>query len=564
MKKFVTLLATLALVFLTAVSYGQDNLEFIINAPAPGGIIEVGPPAADFGGNLAPGESITGDLAMVEAQNAATDTLAQQGCDSLLNGMDVEGKIALIRRGSCFFSDKVWYAQQAGAIAAVICNSNPGEGVITMGSGGDFAGLAEIPSGFISYEDCEVLIQELGAGGSGNITMRVPAFFGDIVAYSYHTPESQIIPLDEISVTIVNADANDASDVVVTADITAPGGGVETLTRTIETLTAGADSAVVFDVYTPVEQGQYTVVFSNNINNDIITSGFVVTEDIFAVDNGDPSNFAGPSDAQFATGDFYRYHVGGLVLTGEQEAKAVSASFGIANGADFFLNDPAFDFIDVVLYNADADGDGTIDFAASGASFADLQAIALGQYIVTGNETTGEDLIMVDLIPLSGSEITLDPNGAYYITIQYNGQADVATIAPAFYTSSDVGYLNFPTTPLVLDQLYTGWAGEIVAVRLHIDTTTDVDDVTLTDDKIEVTPNPATDFVNVVLDLEAVSEEIVIDVMNYEGKIVETLNFDNIKSQTLDIDVTDYTSGYYFFSVKTDEGYKTTPVYIVK
>ena len=562
MKKFVTLLATLALVFVTAASFAQDNLEFFINTPAPGGLIEVGPPAADFGGNLAPGESITGDLAMVEAQNAANDTIAQMGCDSLLNGMDVMGKIALIRRGECFFSDKVWYAQQQGAIAAVICNSNPGEGVITMGSGGDFAGLAEIPSGFISYEDCEILIQELGAGGTGNITMRVPAFFGNISSYSYHTPQSQIIPIDIMEVTVVNADANDASDVVVTADITDPMGGVTTSTREIETLLAGADSTVVFDIYTPVDLGQYTVVYSNNINNDIITDGFVITEDVFAVDNGDPSNFAGPSDAQFATADAYRYHVGGLVLTGDNPGKAISCSFGIANGADFFLGDPAYDFIDVVLYNADADGDNVLDWAASGASFSDLQAIALGQYTVTGTETADDPLIMVDLFSLSGGDIELDPNGAYYISIQYNGQADVATIAPAFMSSGDVGYVPFPTTPLVLDQLYTGWAGEIVAVRLHLDLTSNVNEELLTEDKIDVSPNPASDFVNVVLDLEETSDEVVIDVMNYEGKIVETLNFDNIKSQTLSIDVTKYTTGYYFFSVKTAEGWKNTPVYI--
>lgn len=558
MKKFVTLLATLALVFLSVATFAQDNLEIYVN----GTLVEAGPPAADFGGNLAAGESISGELAIVEAANAANDTLAQQGCDSLINPMEIEGKIAVIRRGSCFFSDKVWYAQQAGAIAAIICNANPGEGVITMGSGGDFAGLAEIPSGMISFEDCETILQDLANGTPVDVSMRVPAFYGAINSYSYHTPQSQIIPIDNIQVNIVNADANDASDVVVTCDITAPGGDVTTLTAEIETLLAGADSTVTFDIYTPVEQGQYTVVYTNNINNDIITDGFVITEDIFAVDNGTLSGFAGPSDAQFATNDAYRYHIGGLVLMSENPGKAVAASFGIANGADVFLGDPAFDFIDVVLYNGDANGDGTLDWAASGASFSDLQAIALGQYTITGNETADDPLIMVDLFSLSGGDIELDANGAYYISIQYNGQADVATVAPAFVSGGDVGYLNFPTTPLVLEQLYSGWAGEIVAVRLHLDTTTGVDEELLTEDKIEVMPNPASDFVNITLDLEATSEEVVIDVLNYEGKVVETMNFDNIKSQTLNIDVTKYTTGYYFFSVKTAEGWKNTPVYI--
>ena len=73
-----------------------------------------------------------------------------------------------------------------------------------MGAGGDFLGLAEIPSGFISYEDCEILIQELGNGGTANITMSVPAFDAPVASYSYHTPQSQIIPLEDMQVTLFN------------------------------------------------------------------------------------------------------------------------------------------------------------------------------------------------------------------------------------------------------------------------------------------------------------------------------------------------------------------------
>ena len=568
MKKFVTLFATMALVFLTVASYGQENLECIINSPAPGGLIEVGPPADDFGGNLAPGESVTGDLAMVMSDDP-NDTIAQQGCFELINPDEVAGKIALIRRGNCFFSDKVYHAEQAGAIAAVICNNTPGDGVITMGSGGDFAGLATIPSGFISYEDCEILIQEIAAGGDANLTLRVPAFFGNISSYSYHTPQSQILDIDIMEVTVVNADANDANDVVVTADITAPGGAVTTLSESIDVLAAGADSTVTFEVYTPDALGQYTVVFSNNINNDIITDGFVITDDFFAADNGNINGNAGPSDAQFATNESYRYHYGNLCLMGEGDGTtqwyATHASFGIANGADVFLGNPDFDFLDVILYDADEDQDGNLDWADSNAAFSDLKAIGLGQYTITGTETADDELIVSELFPTSvGSDyVELNADGAYYISIQYNGQSGVATVAPAFLSTAGVNYLNFPTTPLYLEQLYTGWAGETVVCRLHIDNTLGTNNPTvLTEDKIEVAPNPASDFVNLTLSLDNTSEEVILDVLNYDGKVVETITYDNVKEQTLEVDVTNYPTGYYFFSVKTAEGWKNSPVYI--
>ena len=66
---------------------------------------------------------------------------------------------------------------------------------------------------------------------------------------------------------------------------------------------------------------------------------------------------AGPSEAQFATNNSFRYHVGSLHLVGDQPAVASHISFSIANAPDFYIGDPNFDFLTVVLYNGDADGD---------------------------------------------------------------------------------------------------------------------------------------------------------------------------------------------------------------
>ncbi len=91
----------------------------INSPPSIAGFYRVG--TANFGPPLAdPG--VTADIA--EARDAsAQPTLA---CNALVNPGEVDGKIALIDRGECFFTEKVRHAQDAGAIGVIIVNDQPG------------------------------------------------------------------------------------------------------------------------------------------------------------------------------------------------------------------------------------------------------------------------------------------------------------------------------------------------------------------------------------------------------------------------------------------------------
>ncbi len=79
-------------------------------------------------------------------------TVTEGGTNTLCNDEpitgDLTGKIALISRGGCYFSDKVWNAQQAGAIAAIIYN-NRGDGLINMSPGSHEGDTFTIPGAFI-------------------------------------------------------------------------------------------------------------------------------------------------------------------------------------------------------------------------------------------------------------------------------------------------------------------------------------------------------------------------------------------------------------------------------
>lgn len=106
------------------------------------------------------GDVIIGDLLLID--DGAEEN--SNGCEPAIN--DLTGFIALIDRGACAFVDKANNAQNAGAIAMVVCNNLPGDG--TFGMGGDDPNIT-IPCVMASYEDCQTIRAELGSGVSVEI-----------------------------------------------------------------------------------------------------------------------------------------------------------------------------------------------------------------------------------------------------------------------------------------------------------------------------------------------------------------------------------------------------------
>lgn len=98
------------------------------------------------------------------------------GCVDFTN--DLTGKIALITRGTCEFGVKVLNAENAGAIAAIICNDAAlGEdrgGTITMGAGA-VGNTVTIPNVFLSLENCIPLRMALENGDSVSVTLQATA-----------------------------------------------------------------------------------------------------------------------------------------------------------------------------------------------------------------------------------------------------------------------------------------------------------------------------------------------------------------------------------------------------
>lgn len=82
-------------------------------------------------------------------------------CSDIVNVDEVTGNIALVDRGECFFKEKTYNVEAAGAIALVICNFE--ESVVGMGDVNDVSDVT-IPTLMLKNSDCRLLRQFLNAG----------------------------------------------------------------------------------------------------------------------------------------------------------------------------------------------------------------------------------------------------------------------------------------------------------------------------------------------------------------------------------------------------------------
>jgi len=130
-----------------AEQYAAGRLSVVSPPPVPENMVGLPYGVAGFGPPLPIGATL-GPYGISAAAELAPDNVT--GCEPFEPGL-FEGRAALISRGACFFSTKVYYAQEAGAVLAVIHNNaDGGDAVMDMGAG-DFADEVIIPSVFVGY-----------------------------------------------------------------------------------------------------------------------------------------------------------------------------------------------------------------------------------------------------------------------------------------------------------------------------------------------------------------------------------------------------------------------------
>lgn len=489
---------------------------------------------------------------------------------------DVVGKIALIRKGGCFFSQKIWNAQDAGAIGAIICQDQPDDGwnggLVNM-AGADSADLVTIPSIFITYEDCQFITAAIDNGIFNAASFRVSSFYNSLGPYAYSTPQNQIRLLEDIAVTIRNSDPTNAvSNIDVSVEIMDPNGEVSSYTETVDMIEASTSLIVEFDDYLPSILGEYKMTYSNTLTDEVIEEIFEITDCTWQMDENQSIysvqlNF--PWDVN------WRYHVGNTYLTGSQESIATSATFMLENAWEISPLNPSYDpdasVLQIKLYDLDPNGDGVGPVGVE-SDYSTFQEVASSEYVVTGFEEPFEE-ITVDF----ENTPTLKANGQYALVCQYEGTS-FSPLSPDFgFTSSGRQYpylgtfhwieqwtiFQEPAGQLDLE----GWPeGHRPVIRLiQEDCTLNVG--ILDKPKIPaffIYPNPSNDVVNLELDLHSMVNEVRVEIVDVMGNLISTKFLSNIQNEVTQIDVSTLSTGTYFMSVVTPEGVRSEKFIIAK
>jgi hypothetical protein len=120
------------------------------------------------GGHHATGHALFGSTKFGLPHTPVVIANPLSGCKgpALANGglvkNSMKGKIALIRRGTCYFSDKVEAAQKAGAVGVIIYNNVAGS--VTMAAKPGYIGNVKIPSVFIQKKEGDDLYNSVKKG----------------------------------------------------------------------------------------------------------------------------------------------------------------------------------------------------------------------------------------------------------------------------------------------------------------------------------------------------------------------------------------------------------------
>jgi subtilisin family serine protease len=137
------------------------NFEEAIDVTAPDNLIQqMAMKEASFTPQLRDREPVTGELRLVDdGQSFLTDGSPgsiRDACEPLQNEADFSGRIAVIQRGGCDFDVKINRVEQAGAIGAIVYNTNGAP--IVMNSDSNTVG---IPAVMVSAADGQTLVDEL-------------------------------------------------------------------------------------------------------------------------------------------------------------------------------------------------------------------------------------------------------------------------------------------------------------------------------------------------------------------------------------------------------------------
>ena len=542
--KFMTLCAVL--IAMTAQAQFTHPLLFEVTAPSniSGSYPFGSQTSTGWGITALPSASVTGQV--VWAYDITPDSL---NCDTIVN--NYTGKIVMIRRGACEFGLKVLQAQRSGAVGCIICNNNGGSDVINMGGGAN-GPLVNIPAIMLSSQNCALLNTTLANGDSLSATFRKPFISEALGFYAYETPKHHIQPLEGMSVDITNASTTNATNIVTTLRITDPSGAVTVLTENLAALDVDTTKTVTFtSTYTPVDTGTYTMSFKSSLSTDSISTNFRIGSNMFALDRNLNPAWVGITDAGFATAGYY-FEFGNTYIAGPNGGAATFGTFSLQNDSIYLGKQ-----FQVRLYELPA------GINLNTATIDSLDLVGINVYTISAADTAGEySLVTVPILDINDiliDTISMTPGAQYLLTVRYSGDSTIPQ-SPRFNQAGSDPLISLGTVVVTDDTYWGGFSGNphpMIRLTTREYTPTGITNTLLETANFRVFPNPAKDVLNVDLSLQETAENATVTLFDINGRIIEQLNYSNLKQQTIQFNTGNLTAGFYFVRVKTEKGVQT-------
>ena len=422
--------------------------------------------AVNFGPEFIP--NINGEL--VWAYDINGDSTA---CDGVSN--DLTGKIALIRRGICAFTNKVLGAQDAGALAVIIVNNVENNDIIEMSANTPPA--LSIPAVFISGNNGKKLSQQLDSGKTVKVEFHCPQLFNAKNRNHNKFPLKQSTPFSNASFDIYNASTERVDSIKAGINFITPSGEITTYDTLISTLDSLEKTSIIFNrsqnqtVFEPSEKGWHKVQVFSSLNNDTLTEFFEVTQDIYSLENSKNDSFygVGPSNSIFTSSNIdnrsHYYDAGMEFIIENDTAKQDSMlfSFGLENPEDFMG-----EYFNTLLYYLKDGIKGDINNGLYPKSY---QLIGVGSYQIQAKDTLEpHQKLITNIKNINTSEhITQLTPGYYAAVVNYHGEWGTRpNQAPRFSHTTKNMFLE--TSGLIFtDRFYPdGWENSLPVIQVQL------------------------------------------------------------------------------------------------
>ena len=400
----------------------------------------------------------------------------------------------------------------------------------------------------------------------------------------YYAPKNYATPVDQINgdslhfiAEVINYGAVLAEGVEVTVDVTTNGGA----TKHTETVTVDVEPydtlAVVFPTSLEYEKstfpvGEYRVDYSASSATDLYTGnnsrgrGFTVTQDLYSkgasktwyYNWGAASGFGNiyrTGDWDSDLGDFFGT---GVVFSGASNDGTVTENFRIR----------LYQISDDVNKNLDEfDVDSAPQFEISDPPHPNMIIRGFNNESLAGAPNFSDfTSFLIDLEEPDYDGVLLEPNAQYMLFLYWeNGTfAGVDERYPNSWFGDQLAAGPFQVSSLIFsDTWFYSAEPSLRAFHINMQTTfvSGVNDVELAEGAFSVSPNPASDILNIELDLENTTNAMIL-LTDINGQVIQFEPMNEVQNAQTQFDVSNLTNGTYVVKLVTLEGVKAQKIVV--